>query len=131
MTWMRSAVLVLALVLGGWFAFDGVHALTRGDYVTPRSGAHAGQLGPWAHLVSAVGLEPRSTLMKSVHLLFGAAWLVAAAGFLRRAPWGWRGLLLSAVASLWYVPFGTLIGIVLLVLLTRPAFPAPSPGSPG
>ena len=130
MTWMRTAVLVLALVLGGWFAFDGVHAFTRGDYVTPRTGAHAGQLGPWAQVVSAVGIEPRSTLMKSVHVLLGAAWLVGAAGFLRRAPWSRRALLLSAVASLWYLPFGTMIGLAQLVLLARPLLRATGGSQP-
>ena len=34
-------------------------ALIAGDYVTPSKGQYAGQLGPWARLVSAVGLEPR------------------------------------------------------------------------
>jgi hypothetical protein len=44
-------------------AYDGSRALIVGDYVTPKSGAYAGQLGPWAKLVAAVGIEPRSTVM--------------------------------------------------------------------
>ena len=119
MTWMRPAILILALVQGGWLAFDGLHAFARGDYVTPRSGAHAGRLGPWAQVVSAVGIEPRSTPMKSVHVVLGAAWLVAAAGFLLHASWSWRALFLCAIASLWYLPFGTMMSLAALVLLTR------------
>ena len=134
MSHVRTAVLFLALTLGGWLTFDGVHAFTTGDYVTPGSGAHAGQLGPWARLVAAVGIEPRSTPMKSVHVALGAAWLAAAVGFLFRSTWSRRALLLSAGASLWYLPFGTAIGVALLVLLTRRPLRAPtslSPGSPG
>ena len=70
-------VLALALFQGGWLCFDGSHALLLGDYVTPRSGPGAGQLGPWARLVSAVGLDPRSTTIKCLHLFLGIAWLLA------------------------------------------------------
>ena len=58
----RGWILVLvALVLfeAGWMAFDGAHALVTGDYVTPSTGSYAGQLGPWADVVSAAGIGPR------------------------------------------------------------------------
>ena len=70
-------VLLLAFVEGGWLAFDGSRALIVGDYITPNSGTFAGQLGPWAGLVSAVGIEPRSTLMMAIHVVIGGTWLVA------------------------------------------------------
>jgi hypothetical protein len=50
-------VAVLVSVTGGWMAFDGAHALITGDFVTPSSGPYSGQLGPWATLLEAVGLE--------------------------------------------------------------------------
>jgi hypothetical protein len=113
-------VVALALVVGGWLAFDGAHALLTGDYVTPRSGAHAGRLGPWAALVSAVGIEPRSTLMKSLHLTLGCAWLLATAAFVLRLPRSWHAMLACAVLGLWYLPFGTLLGAVQIALLLTP-----------
>lgn len=64
MDWLRLLAVALALIESGWMAFDGMRALLVGDYVTPRSGPYAGQLGPWARLVSAVGIEPRSTLRR-------------------------------------------------------------------
>ena len=76
MGWLRWLVIALALAEAGWMAFDGIRALVVGDYVTPRSGSYAGQLGPWARLVSAVGIGPRSTLMKAVFAVYGLAWLV-------------------------------------------------------
>jgi hypothetical protein len=30
---------LLALLEGGWLAFDGIHAFATGDYVTPSSGS--------------------------------------------------------------------------------------------
>jgi hypothetical protein len=114
-------VLALALVEGGWLAFDGGRALVVGDYVTPRSGPYAGQLGPWAKVVSAVGIEPRSTLMKSIHLVLGVALLAVTVCFGLGLPWARTGLLVCAVLGLWYVPFGTLLGVVQIALLSLPA----------
>jgi len=39
---MRWIIIVLAITLAGWLAFDGTHALVTGDYVTPRTGQYAG-----------------------------------------------------------------------------------------
>jgi len=114
-------VVVLAFVEGGWLAFDGGHALVRGDYVTPRSGQYAGQLGPWSKVVAAVGIEPRSTPMKCVHLVLGLVWVAVIACFAMRISWAWSAMLMCAIAGLWYLPFGTLLSVVQLVLLMRPA----------
>ncbi len=121
MTRPAWVVVAMGLFLGSWLAFDGSRAFIVGDYVTPGSGPYAGQLGPWADLVSAAGIEPRSTLMKSVHLGLGALWIVMAIGLMRGMPWARPGLLACAVLSLWYLPFGTLFGVIQIVLLLMPA----------
>lgn len=114
-------VLGLAVVEGGWLAFDGGRALVVGDHVTPKSGPHTGQLGPWSLLVSRLGIPPRSTLMKTVHLVLGVAWLLVAAPFVLRVEGAWWGMLGCAVATLWYLPFGTLLSLIQIVLLLLPA----------
>jgi hypothetical protein len=113
----RWVIVGLALVLGAWLVFDGGRALMLGDYVTPASGEYAGRLGPWANVVSALGIEPRSTLVKVVHVALGAGWLIAAVGVMRGRPWSVSAVLAFAVASLWYLPFGTIFGVIQLVLL--------------
>jgi len=113
-------VVLLALIEGGWLAFDGARALLVGDYVTPRSGPYAGQLGPWSRLVSVAGIEPRSTLMKSIHLVLGLVWLAFLVCFVLRLPWAWGGMLACAVLGLWYLPFGTLLSAIQIVLLLSP-----------
>lgn len=117
-------VLVLAFIEAGWLTFDGGRALVVGDYVTPRSGQYAGQLGPWAKIVSAVGIEPRSTLMKSIHLVLGVGWLGVMVCFAMRLPWAWSGMVVCAALGLWYLPFGTLLSVVQIVLLLLPVLRA-------
>lgn len=121
MHWLGWIVVSLAVVEGGWLAFDGGHALVTGDYVTPSSGQHAGQLAPWSKLVSAVGIEPRSTLMKSIHLVLGVVWVVAIFCYIVGVPWAWSAMLVCAVLGLWYLPFGTLLSAVQIAVLLLPA----------
>jgi hypothetical protein len=109
---------LVALGPGLFMTFDGSRGLLVGDYLTPQSGRFAGQPGPWSNVVNSVGIPPRSTTMKVIVLVFGLAWLVAAVTFAQRVPGSIALLMFMAVATLWYVPVGTLMSaLVLLGLL--------------
>jgi hypothetical protein len=112
--WITVAACVLQ---GGYMAVDGVRALVVGSYITPRSGEHDGQLGPWARLVSAVGIPPEATGTKAAFVVFGVLWLVLAAGVATGAGWPWTAGLVLAVGTLWYLVPGTALSIVVLLLL--------------
>ncbi len=117
---LKWIILALALFQGGWLVFDGGRALIVGDYVTPRSGPRAGQLGAWSRIVSALSLEPRSTFIKCLHLFLGVTWLVAMMVFALRPAAGWWVIFGCAAASLWYLPVGTCMSIVVIALLRTP-----------
>jgi hypothetical protein len=88
--------------------FDGVHRLLAGSYF-------GGRLGPWAPLVSAVGISPGS--MAPVFVVLGVLWLVAGVAFLRRAR-GATGLAIAvSVISLAYLVFGTILSLLALALV--------------
>jgi hypothetical protein len=112
--WIAVALTVLR---SGWMTFDGTRALVVGDYVTPRSGPRAGQLGPWAALVEAIGLDPRGAPMKLVFVVIGAAGLVAAGLLATGHAWGRRAVVTAAVASLWYLPVGTAMSVIVIVMV--------------
>ncbi|MDX1439145.1 MAG: hypothetical protein R3284_04505 [Rubricoccaceae bacterium] len=114
---LRILIALLAVLEGGWLLFDGLHGLMTGDYVTPSSGDYAGQLGPWATLVEAVGIAPRSSLMMGIHMLLGGAWMICVVGWLRKSSWAWTGMMVCAVAALWYLPFGTILSVLQIGLL--------------
>ena len=101
-------------------AFDGGRALIVGEFVTPRTGPHAGALCPWARLPEALGISPRSTVVRTVFLFYGSAYLLVAFGLLTGVRFGWSAVLATAVFGLWYVPFGLLINAVVIVLLLLP-----------
>ncbi len=120
MKWSAWILVALVGLNAGWMVFDGARALVVGDYVTPQTGRFAGQLGPWSRLFEGVGLEPRSTLVKSIFVIYGATYLAAVIALVTGVGWGWRAAVGAAILGLWYLPFGTLINIVVLILLFRP-----------
>lgn len=117
MTWLKWVVAAIGILMGSWMMFDGGRALVKGDYVTPREGPYAGQLGPWAKLVRGVGLEPRSSGVKGTFVVLGLSWLLMAIGHATGARWSWPGLVVLSLLSLWYLPVGTVLAVVELVLL--------------
>jgi hypothetical protein len=117
MGWAGWLVVALSTLNAGWMAFDGIRAMVVGDYVTPKSGDYAGQLGPWHHLASAVGIGPRSTLMKAIFVAYGLAWLVIIGYYAAGAPWARGAMIAAAALSLWYLVVGTLVSAIVLVLL--------------
>lgn len=118
---VRYTILFVALLIGSWLAFDGARAFLSGSYTTPGSGAYAGQLGPWAKLVSMLGLNPTGFALKLAHVALGICWLVFGLLFFLGAASAWWPLLLTAVLSLWYLPFGTVAGCLVAGLLLLPA----------
>jgi hypothetical protein len=117
MAWLRIVLLALGLIEGAWMTFDGTRALIVGDYVTRSSGTRAGELGPWSHIVSSAGIPPRSTAMKFVFVAYGIMWLIVTIAFALRASWALSAMLVAAIATLWYLPVGTILGIVQILSL--------------
>jgi hypothetical protein len=118
---LRWIAAVLCVVQGGYMTLDGARALVVGSYITPGSGDHAGQLGPWARIVGAVGIAPESTGMKTGFVALGVLWLGLAAGLAAGTSWAWPAGIVLAVGTLWYLVPGTVLSVLVLVLLLTPS----------
>jgi hypothetical protein len=114
---LKWVCIVLCAVQGSYMLLDGTRALATGHYITPGSGEHAGQLGPWSQVVGRVGIPAESTGMKLAFVVFGLAWLAVAAGIGFDAPWSRIAGLVVAAATVWYLVPGTVISVLVLALL--------------
>ncbi|HEY4574753.1 MAG TPA: hypothetical protein VIJ26_12330 [Thermoanaerobaculia bacterium] len=117
MSWSKWVILTIGALLGAYMAFDGSRALIQGDYLTPRQGEYAGQLGPWAGVLRRTGLEPRSTPVKIGFIVYGICWLALASAYAMNPAWSWWPLVILSVLTLWYLPMGTGLALLELVLL--------------
>ncbi|MGZ5243178.1 MAG: hypothetical protein ACXWDO_11805 [Bacteroidia bacterium] len=117
---LKWIVVLLAILNFGYMTFDGSRALIKGDYIRPSSGEYAGQLGPWTKLAKAVHIDPESTLMKSIFLVYGICGLIVTFCFAMNYSWAWKAMLIMNILSLWNLIFGTassLLQVILLVIL--------------
>ena len=117
MTIVRMAILILSVVEAGWFLIEGIRALTTGNYYTPKAGKYKGQLGPWAKIVGAVGVDPRSLHMRSTFLIIGVIWFFFIICFALQIAWAWLGMVIMPILTLWYWPVGTLLSIMQVIIL--------------
>lgn len=117
MHWKNWIIVGLVAFTAGWMLFDGTRALIVGDYITPKTGEYAGQLGPWSNLVKAVGLEPRSTLMKLIFVGYGLTALLVTACFVLGQPWARAATIVVCILGLWFLPIGTAVNVIALILL--------------
>ena len=114
---LRIIIIFLSLLNAGYMAFDGGLALLTGDYIRPKDGEYAGQLGPWNKIVSAIGIDPMSNLMKSIFLGIGIYGIIATLCFAFGVPAGWKMLLAFCILSAWNLMFGTMSSLLVIVLL--------------
>jgi hypothetical protein len=106
---MKYLTIGISLINGLWMLIDGIYVMRSGKYIGPE------KPGPWASLIAFTGVDVFK--LGPLFVLFGAAWLVFVGAMVFGAGWA-RGFgLLISILTLWYLPFGTLISIVVLVAL--------------
>ena len=88
---------------------DGTYVIANGKYIGPE------KPGPWASALSITGVDVFK--LGPMFIGFGIAWLAFVFGFWSEAWWARTVGLILSVLTLWYLPFGTIISIVVLVTL--------------
>lgn len=106
--------IALTWLLGWWLVIDALHQRLFGDYVRI-----AGQLGPWASLARAVGLDPQRLSLPFLAVGFGL--LSASFGVYWRRRWGYGTALALSALALLYLGFGTPVALFSLILLLLPS----------
>ena len=109
MPFSKILIALIGSLAGAWMMFDGLHVLVRGKYFGPD------KPGPWSALFTRIGIDPFS--LGPLFILLGALWFVFLIATLSGQSWGWYGAVAVAVASLWYLPLGTILSLVYLGLL--------------
>lgn len=100
----------LSWLIGWWQVFDGLHQRILGDYV--RLG---GQLGPWAAIVSGLGLKPQDVGWGFVML--GLSFIAASFGVYYGQRWAYITGNVASAISLLYLGFGTPVAALCLLML--------------
>ena len=106
---MKYVVIGLSLINGLWMLIDGVYVTTNGKYIGPE------KPGPWASLIGLTGIDVFK--LGPLFVVFGIAWLTFVAAMFLEANWARSLGFILSIATLWYLPFGTVISVVVFVAL--------------
>ena len=106
---MKILLGFIGVLAGGWMIVDGVHVMLRGKYIGPQ------KPGPWSVPFVKLGVDPFRLGPMFVGL--GTLWLIFLTATLAGKPWGRYAAVATAVASLWYLPLGTILSLVYIALL--------------
>ena len=104
---MKYLVIVLSLINGLWMLIDGIYVMANGKYIGPE------KPGPWASLIGLTGVDVFK--LGPVFVLFGIAWVVFGAAVFSNAGWAKNFGIALSLLTLWYLPFGTMISVIVLV----------------
>jgi hypothetical protein len=71
--------------------------------------------GPWANLF--YGLNINVFKLGPLFIIFGLLWLLWVYALLTHQSWAYTFGLLISVLTLWYLPFGTILSILVIIVL--------------
>lgn len=106
---MKIIITILGLLNGGWMLADGIHVLLKGKYIGPD------KPGPWAALFYKLNIDVFK--LGVLFILFGAVWLTFILGLWTNQSWTYILGLAISIFTLWYLPVGTVISIIVIIIL--------------
>ena len=102
--------IAFAWVIGWWLTYDGLRQRLTGDFTRIN-----GELGPWADLARAVGIDPLS--LGWFFVVLGLGFVAASFGVYLQHRWGYNVGLAASFLGLSYLGFGTPVALVCLIAL--------------
>jgi len=108
-----SIIAILSFILGAWLIFDSTRKLVTGYY----TGEQTIGLGPWATIVSALGVRPADLAFP--FLFLGVIWIVNGVIVLLGTSTRYERTIAISIVTLFYALPGTLIGILNIFLSLR------------
>lgn len=88
---------------------DGIYCLLKGKYIGPEIP------GPWANLFYKLNIDVFK--LSPMFILFGVAWLTFVFTLYTNQSFTFLSGIILSVATLWYLPIGTVISIAVLIIL--------------
>jgi hypothetical protein len=104
---MKIIIAVLGLIMGGYMLIDGIYVILKGKYIGPE------KPGPWANLFYSFDINVMK--LGPVFIVFGLLWLAWVYALLTHQNGTFVFGITLSVLSLWYLPVGTLISIIILI----------------
>lgn len=106
---MKILIAILGFLNGAYMLIDGFFVILKRKYIGPE------KPGPWANLFYKFNIDVFK--IGPLFILFGLLWLIFIFGLWTNKYWTFPLGILISIMTLWYLPFGTIISLIVLILL--------------
>jgi hypothetical protein len=106
---MRVLLIIISVINGAYMLLDGVYVMRKGKYIgSPKP-------GPWAAIFHKFNVNVFK--LGPLFITIAAGWLIFIYSLLTYQPWAFTAGVAAAMLTLWYLPFGSVLSIIVLILL--------------
>ncbi|HRC33290.1 MAG TPA: hypothetical protein PK736_07585 [Bacteroidia bacterium] len=106
---MKIFISLLSLLNGGYMLIDGLYVIVNGKYIGPQ------KPGPWANLFYKLNIDVYK--LGPMFILFGIAWFAFLFALWTNNTKAYIMGMAISVLTLWYLPVGTVISIIVMALI--------------
>jgi len=106
---MKILVTTLAFINGAYMLIDGIFVLLKGKYIGPP------KPGPWASVFYKMNVDVFK--LGPLFVVFGLLWLTWLYALWSQQGWAYPMGILISIATLWYLPIGTVFSLIILLVL--------------
>ena len=106
---MKIIITILGLLNGIFMLLDGIFVAVKGKYIGPE------KPGPWAEVFYKMNIDVFK--LGSLFILYGLLWLIWVYALWTNKEWTYALGLIISILTMWYLPIGTLISIIVLATL--------------
>ncbi len=105
---MSKILIILSVIIGAYMLIDGIFVMLHGKYIGPV------KPGPWSILFEKLNINVFK--LGPIFCLYGVLWILLAYALTMRTSWAKLFAIILGFSTLWYLPFGTLISIIVIVV---------------
>jgi len=106
---MKLFLIIVSFINAGYMLADGIFVLLNGKYIGPE------KQGPWASLFSKLNID--AIQLGPLFITYGVLWFLFIYSIQSQQTWASTFGISLAIATLWYLPFGTLISTLTIIML--------------
>ncbi|MGZ8559191.1 MAG: hypothetical protein ACXWWC_12695 [Chitinophagaceae bacterium] len=106
---MKILITLLGFLNGAYMLLDGIFVIIKGKYIGPE------KPGPWANLFYKLNIDVFK--LGPLFIVFGLLWLIFLFGLWTNQSWTYILGLAISIFTLWYLPVGAIISLIILLLL--------------
>jgi len=106
---MKILIIILGLLNGGFMLLDGIFVNIKGKYIGPE------KPGPWAEIFYKMNMDVFK--LGWIFILYGLIWIFWVYALWTNKECAYILGLVISVLTMWYLPVGTLISIIVLTTL--------------